>query len=134
MIVAIKKKLDNDKRSTAFVCDALNAFAIFSSNVGTMLPLRVSLAKETVAASGNKIALLSRAVAGAEYLALAAKCFCETAKALMLFLPLRQNLIVYLEAVVRWIHMYDHALTILGIAPPGLYINPPVLHHFILFR
>ena len=36
--------------------------------------------------------------------------------------------------VVRWNHVSDHALTVLGIAPPELYINPLVLHHFIYFR
>jgi hypothetical protein len=28
----------------------------------------------------------------------------------------------------------DHALTVLGIAPPELYINPLILHHFMYFR
>jgi hypothetical protein len=35
---------------------------------------------------------------------------------------------------VRWNHVSDHALTVLGIAPPELYINPLVLHHFMYFR
>jgi homoaconitate hydratase len=39
-----------------------------------------------------------------------------------------------LEGCVRWNHVSDHALTILGIAPPELYINPLVLYHFIYFR
>jgi hypothetical protein len=36
--------------------------------------------------------------------------------------------------VVRWNHVSDHALTILGIAPLELYINPLVLYHFIYFK
>jgi len=35
---------------------------------------------------------------------------------------------------VRWNHVSDHALTVLGIAPPELYINPLVLYHFMYFR
>ena len=35
---------------------------------------------------------------------------------------------------VRWNHVSSHALTVLGIAPPELYINPLVLHHFMYFR
>jgi hypothetical protein len=35
---------------------------------------------------------------------------------------------------IRWNHVSDHALTVLGIAPPELYINPLVLYHFIYFR
>jgi hypothetical protein len=35
---------------------------------------------------------------------------------------------------VRWNHVSNHALTVLGIAPPELYINPLVLHHFMYFR
>jgi hypothetical protein len=38
------------------------------------------------------------------------------------------------KILVRWNHVSDHALTILGIAPPELYINPLVLHHFMYFR
>jgi hypothetical protein len=41
---------------------------------------------------------------------------------------------VSVQAPVGWNHVYDHVLTVLGIAPPELYINPPVLHHFMFFR
>jgi hypothetical protein len=37
-------------------------------------------------------------------------------------------------ALVRWNHVSNHALTVLGIAPPELYINPLVLHYFMYFR
>jgi hypothetical protein len=40
----------------------------------------------------------------------------------------------YIEIIVRWNHVSDHALTVLGIAPPELYINPLVLYYFIYFR
>jgi hypothetical protein len=36
--------------------------------------------------------------------------------------------------LVRWNHVSDHALTVLGIAPPELYINPLALHYFMYFR
>jgi hypothetical protein len=39
-----------------------------------------------------------------------------------------------LEQIVRWNHVSNHALTVLGIAPLELYINPLVLYHFIYFR
>jgi hypothetical protein len=35
---------------------------------------------------------------------------------------------------VGWNYVSNHALAVLGIAPPELYINPPVLHYFIYFR
>jgi len=38
------------------------------------------------------------------------------------------------RARVRWNHVSDHALTVLGIAHPELYINPLILHYFIYFR
>jgi hypothetical protein len=55
-------------------------------------------------------------------------------KRCILMIGVRAGLQGLVAKGVRWNHVSNHALTVLGIAPPELYINPLVLHHFMYFR